>query len=63
MAEYIDQGMIRNTAPIRKTTPFEIGDPLVLLALTKFVHESGFPAACFGDNPHDLTLPRFDLGK
>ena len=49
--------MIRNTAAIGETASFEIGHPLVLSALTKFIQQSGLPAPCFRHNPHDLSLP------
>src|SRR5262249_31092580 len=63
VAENINDGMIGHRAAIGETPPFEIGNPLTLQSLPKFVQQSGFPATCFGDNPHHLSLSYLDLSK
>jgi hypothetical protein len=63
MAQHVDQGMIGHRVAIGETPSFEIGDPLLLQSLPKFVQESGFSTACFGDNPYHVPVPCLDLGK
>src|SRR5689334_2154148 len=39
VAEHIDNWMVRNSAPIGEAASFEIGDPLVLKSMPKFVQQ------------------------
>ena len=63
MAQHINQGMIGNRAAIGETASFKLGDPFLCQPLTKFVQQSRFAPARFGDDANDLTTASLDLGK